>query len=224
MTKDPFKDISNRSTKRARKNSPTVTTPMQSWPTEVIATFKSKLARNINSKGLPYTQVQVSPTGLPPALLASPCIIPFGSSSITAVVKGFQYQRPLHRMIIQLERNALGEPFLEKDEQASHICMDEINIDGRGVTHCVNAKHMVVESDKTNKSRQRCPGWIWIREYLGHKGDYWYPSCIHQPACLRYTEKDMIPSYFVWILINLFCFTFTKNGPLEALIRKFRFN
>jgi Zinc-binding loop region of homing endonuclease len=107
-----------------------------------------------------------------------------------------QYQRPIHRIALQLQRRNTNQPLLAKTQQASHLCMDDINVDGKGTKHCVNVNHMVVEDDKTNKMRQRCQGWIWIHPHDGNSGNYWYPSCVHSPPCLRYQPKSTVPTHF----------------------------
>ena len=114
--------------------------------------------------------------------------------SCRVVHNKLQYQRPIHRMMHQLLERQEERPFLTKEQQSSHLCMDSVNLDGKGAIHCCNPQHMVVEDDKTNKSRQRCAGWIWIHPFDGHEGGYWYPTCVHEPPCLRYTPKSVIPT------------------------------
>ncbi len=108
--------------------------------------------------------------------------------------EGQEYQRPLHRIKLLLHLRATNQAIPSSDQQASHLCMDTINVDGRGEKHCANPLHMVVESDADNKARQRCAGWIWIHSYEGNTGGYWYPSCTHNPACLRFTPKTTVPT------------------------------
>ena len=107
---------------------------------------------------------------------------------------GLQYQRPIHRIMHQLSERSQGRPFLANEQQSSHICMDAINVDGKGAKHCCNPMHMTVEDDKTNKLRQRCQGWIWIHPYDGREGGYWYPTCLHKPQCKRFVPKDVVPT------------------------------
>ena len=112
----------------------------------------------------------------------------------SVVVDGMQYQRPMHRILLYLQRQQDGYPIPKFGEQASHLCMDAINTDGRGEKHCVRPEHMVVEDDQTNKLRRNCAGWIWIWPTEGNPGNFWYPTCTHDPPCLRYTDRSNIPT------------------------------
>jgi len=97
-------------------------------------------------------------------------------------------------MMHQLRQLEKDKPFLRATEQSSHLCMDSVNTDGKGAKHCCNPDHMVVEDDQKNKARQRCAGWIWIHSFQGKEGGYWYPTCSHEPPCLRFTPKATIPT------------------------------
>ena len=163
---------------------------------KILNIFKDKLETNRNSNGDSYYTVQEVDITQPPALQNSVCHYPTKSNQLMVAFEGTQYQRPIHRLSLQLDRHSKGLEFLSKTEQASHLCMDNINLDGKGNKHCVNVAHMVVETDKANKERQRCPGWIWIHDYQGNPGGYWYPSCIHSPPCLRYQPKELLPTHF----------------------------
>jgi hypothetical protein len=183
---------------QTRKNSPKNTDPPSEWKPGVWDIFSEKLSKNRNSNEKPYyTVVKPLPAiaELPFAIsTARPCANPTGSNSITIVFEREEYQRPLHRIRHLLEVRKNSGHVLGKYEQSSHICMDAINTDGKGTKHCTEPSHMIVEDDKTNKARQRCAGWIWIHTFEGHAGGYWYPTCTHMPACLRYTPKENIPT------------------------------
>ncbi len=195
--KRPLQEIPHSKTNNVKKkNSSTNTDDCFLWSDGVWEEFERKLNNNSTSKETTYYHDVDFEKSAPPALNASLCQVPTGSNQIMVVHKKQQYQRPIHRMLLQLQRRRDDLPLLNKKQQASHLCMDTVNKDGKGLKHCVNVHHMVVEDDKTNKSRQRCPGWIWIRKYQENPGGYWYPSCIHSPPCLRYQEKSIVPTYF----------------------------
>lgn len=184
--------------KQGRKNSPTCTAAPSTWPDAVWEAFETRLSTNRTSKNTTYLQEAVVPNDndLPPALQRERCLVPTGSNMIMVVVNGRQYQRPLHRMKLLLHLRSAGiADALDIAEQASHLCMDAVNVDGKGSKHCANPLHMVVEDDRTNKKRQRCAGWVWIHPYQDRLGGgYWYPTCIHDPPCLRYTPKALMPT------------------------------
>lgn len=180
------------------KNNNRCTEPPSKWP-ESVWTARNKLKANLNSKGTHYLHsvpIGTSCNCIPPALKHESCLYPTGSAAITIVVDRMQYQRPLHRIVLLLHSKDAGLDILDSEQQASHPCMNLINKDGRGYRQCANPFHMVIEDDRTNKSRQRCAGWIWIHSFQGIQGGYWYPACIHKPCCLRYTDKDSVPTYF----------------------------
>jgi hypothetical protein len=186
-------------TKRCRKNKPRNTSDPKTWNEIVWKTFDLKITANLNSKGNSYytevsTMEQHITDDMPPALLLEKCTIPTGSNNMTICVNDMQYQRPLHRIRFLLRIRQETGNVLNSDEQASHLCMDAINVNGKGEIHCNNPNHMVIEDDCTNKSRQRCAGWIWIRPYAGNPGGFWYPSCVHKPLCIRYTPKSQVPT------------------------------
>lgn len=174
---------------KRRKNSPRNTQHPRLWGDKVWQAFQQKLESNTNSKGKPYYITEPLGHDSPPHLENENCWNPAGCNFITVCVDGQEYQRPLHRILLLLRLREKGEPLPEKEGQASHLCHDSINKDGKGAKHCCNPDHMTVESDAQNKSRQRCAGWIFIHTYGGHAGGYWYPSCTHSPVCIRYTNK-----------------------------------
>jgi hypothetical protein len=175
---------------KVRKNKPRNTDKPEKWGDAVWKAFETKINNNLTSKNRTYYEPFV-PRGveLPPVLAADPCQIPTGSNNIMVCVNDQEYQRPIHRIRMLLKARGLRSA-----QQASHLCMDAINVDGRGEKHCRNPSHMVVEDDKTNKSRQRCAGWIWIHPFQDQPGGYWYPSCVHEPQCLRFTPKTKVPT------------------------------
>jgi len=186
----------------ARKNAPRNTDSPSQWPANVWSTFQDALSSNLNSRGRKYFEeesVWSDLRDLPPALQNERCHNPVGAAAITVCINGHQYQRPLHRIRFLLYQKAHltadeFQAWLTTNQQASHLCMDRVNLDGKGTTHCSNPNHMVAEDDKTNKLRQRCAGWIWIWNYDDHPGGYWYPSCTHTPPCLRFTPKSSVPT------------------------------
>lgn len=178
-----------------RRNSPDNRAPMEEWPVGALEMFRTRLAANKSTTGQPYYCLErMSDAELPPALEDQRCFNPCGSHTITLCYERRQYQRPLHRMMHQLHELRHGRPLLQKEQQSSHICMDAVNVGGRGQRHCCNPDHMVVETDQENKDRQRCAGWIWIQPFAGHEGGYWYPACVHEPPCLRFTPKARVPT------------------------------
>lgn len=184
--------------KQGRKNSPTCTAAPSTWPDAVWEAFETRLSTNRTSKNTTYLQeaaVVPDDDDLPPALRRERCLVPTGSNMIMVVVEGQQYQRPLHRMKLLLHLRGVGAAdALDSAGQASHLCMDAVNVDGKGSKHCANPLHMAVEDDRANKKRQRCAGWVWIHPYQDRLGGYWYPTCIHDPPCLRYTPKASVPT------------------------------
>jgi len=182
-------------TSSKRNNKPLCKDPPSLWPDNVWTAFSNALTRNKNRDGNPY-YVKSRPLGeLPPALLGEYCHNPKpeGSNTITVCVNDMQYNRPIHRIRMMLRCRELGNPIPNKEEQCSHLCLDEVNIDGKGSKHCTNPEHMVIEDDRMNKSRQRCAGWVWIHPYHNHDGGYWYPTCTHNPPCIRYKAKEVRP-------------------------------
>lgn len=173
---------------------------VQNWPPQVWELFRAKLQKNLNQKNQPYyKKVPLIPQGEdgPPALKDEKCFVTLGSPSITVTYQGIEYQRRIHRLFFILAQIDAGRGVPSNKVQASHLCPDEINEDGRGIRHCCNPDHMTAENDTRNKSRQRCCGWIWIFSYEGRRGGYWYPQCIHRgKPCLRYT-KPTIPTAFL---------------------------
>jgi hypothetical protein len=180
-----------------RKNKPKGTSNPVEWKDSVWNAFSTRLESNTNSKGDTYyttTPMTNTTADAPPCLVDEECWNPSNSPRITVCVDDRQYQMAMHRIMLLLRLRSEGRPLPTTREQASHICADAINTDGRGATHCCNPDHMVIEDDKTNKSRQRCAGWIWIHKYNDHIGGYWYPSCTHNPPCKTYTPKHAIPT------------------------------
>jgi len=176
--------------KRRRANKPTCTNPVADWPSEVLDLFKSRLEQNINRNSQPYFHKVSLGEGAPPTLAQEECWNPAGSSTMMVCHGDYQYQRPLHRLTLLLKLRDDGHSLkgINEEDQASHLCPDAINDDKRGDKHCCNPHHMVLEDDKTNKSRQRCPGWLWIEPRDGNPGDFWYNACKHQPKCKVYTK------------------------------------
>ncbi len=189
---------SNRSSSGSKKkNAPRNTENPNDWPDQVWEKFSSKLAGNVNSKGEKYYIIEKmcpQPEDAPECLRNEVCHNPRGATAITICSNGFEYQRPLHRMRFLLRLRETGQS--DKSElQASHLCMNRINWRGRGERQCTNPDHIVPEDDVTNKSRQRCAGWIWIYPNINHQGSgYWYPSCTHSPVCLRYSPRTSVPT------------------------------
>lgn len=184
--------------KKRRKNKPRNISCPSTWSDDVWKQFELMLTANQTSKGgTYYTEVPTgkhAPDEMPPALLWERCHIPTGSVNMMVCVEDMEYQRPLHRIQFLLKTRRETGIVLNNERQASHLCMDAINVDGKGASHCCNPAHMVDEDDRTNKSRQRCAGWIWIRPYAGNPGGFWYPSCVHNPPCIRYTPKSQMPT------------------------------
>lgn len=172
------------SKKRKRTNKPSGGSPL-TWPGEILVAVEKKLKRNLTSKGKPYIKKVALANGhdVPSPLLNEVCWHPAGSARITHCDTKKEYASAIHRLNFLLANKE------NKVLQASHICPDWVNTNGRGEKHCCNPSHMVNEDDKTNKSRQRCAGWIWITPYDGNPGNYWYPSCQHTPPCLVFTPK-----------------------------------
>jgi len=188
-----------RGKKPARKNSPRNTETPDTWPAVVWQKFTEKLGANRHRSGTYYTVVQTFPelvtdANAPPQLRNEQCHEPTKSNMMMVAVSGKEYQRPLHRIRLYLRLRQQGVAVPSSDEQASHLCPDAINTSGRGSMHCTNPDHMVIEDDRTNKSRQRCAGWIWIHPYQRNLGGYWYPTCVHSPPCLRYVPKTRMPT------------------------------
>lgn len=185
--------------KQSKVNSLTCHDSPDIWPEAVWDLFERRLAKIINSNGLPYytsAQLLSNIENGPPLLHNEQCHIPYGPNMIMVCYQHRQYQRPIHRIRFLLDLR--GKIITSADRiriQASHLCCDEINMDGKGSKHCSNPNHMVPEDDKTNKSRQRCAGWIYVRPFQGKPGNFWYPTCVHDPPCLRYTPSTQVPSY-----------------------------
>lgn len=188
---------SSSSKKMQKKNSPQNTEPPHMWLDAVFQLFGERLTKNSNSKDEPYFVEapvfgDVDIADVPPALKHVRCHNPAGSNFITLCYEKQEYKRPLHRIQFLLKiKNTKGVVPM-KENQASHLCMDMVNVDGIGTEHCCNPDHLVDEDDATNKLRQRCAGWIWIHPITA--GGFWYPSCTHQPACLRFTPKSCVPT------------------------------
>ena len=183
--------------KATRKNKPRATARPHEWPDAVWQKLDLLLEqRNRNSQGNPYwvERDMVPDAALPPALEDDRCHNPFKSARVTVCYKDRQYQIALHRarLFLRLRRNGLPLPCTKT--QASHLCMDMINTDGKGNTHCCNPDHQSCESDGENKDRQRCAGWIWVHTHRDNPGGFWYPTCLHKPPCKRFTPKDMKPT------------------------------
>jgi Zinc-binding loop region of homing endonuclease len=177
----------------SKKNKPRGPSDPAEWPVNVWDTFQRKLEANVSSAKKPYFEVFTPQGELPPALQHDPCHHPSGSSSMTVNLNDFEYQRPLHRIRHLLQQRQKGK-ILTTEEQSSHLCMDFANEDGRGTKHCCNPEHLAVEDDKKNKERQRCAGWVFVHPYKANPGNFWYPTCTHQPPCKRYTPKEKKPS------------------------------
>lgn len=134
--KRPLQDVTNTiSNKNSKKNSPTNHDDISQWPIEVLKLFQSKLKYNKTSKNSSYTTAQAIDENQPPELQKSVCVYPTKSNQLMVVYEGQQYQRPIHRLVLQLDRYSKGLNFLSKTEQASHLCMDSVNLDGKGNTH-----------------------------------------------------------------------------------------
>jgi len=179
-----------------RKNSPRSTEKPSQWSNTVWDTFTSRLIRNRNSKGKPYYN-EVPMTGdvnAPPELRNERCHNPAGSQMMMVSIGGKEYQRPLHRLRQYLSLRAAGQPLPDSLDQSSHLCQNLANVGGTGQKQCCNPDHMVLEDDRTNKSRQRCAGWVWILPQSGNPGNFWYPTCTHSPPCLRYTPITTVPT------------------------------
>jgi len=179
-----------------RKNSPVCTEPFADWPMAVKTRLKEMIETNRNSKGAPYL-VMVPFRDAPPALAAEQCWNPARASKVTVCHAGVQYQRPLHKVAMWIADDKAGrtEP---ANVQASHLCPDDVNVDGKGEKHCCNPAHMCWESDIANKSRQRCAGWIWVHQVDRPRAEgHWFPSCTHVPPCLTFTPKGEVPTLLV---------------------------
>lgn len=186
--------------KPAKKNSPRSEELPYRWPTEVWDIVRHRLGINKNSKGRSYYDEvpSVEDAEAPPAIQAERCHPATKSTRITVVYQSIEYSIAIHRarfMLAEYDKN--DEEFPLSQAQASHICLDAVNVDGKGTFHCTNPQHMVSEYDKSNKSRQRCPGWIWIHPHDGHEGGYWYPTCIHDPPCIRYRSKTVVSTQLI---------------------------
>jgi len=184
------------------KNSPRNTQSPAEWSASVweafsrlMVTNQTKRASNgVSSSYFTAVRMCLPDEEAPPALQDCMCHYPTGAGAVMVCLDGQEYQRPLHRLRFLLKMRQMGLP-LDSAVQASHLCMNRININGKGERQCNQPDHMVAEDDATNKARQRCAGWIWIHPYDGHEGGYWYPTCLHGPEpCLRYTPKTSIPT------------------------------
>jgi len=181
--------------KKQRKNSETCTNKPSQWPDKVWKEFEGRLAKNQHRSGTYYTEVpMITDQEAPQELLNERCHNPTKSQQMMVAVDGKQYQRPLHRIRLMLKMRQQGLPVPDSVDQASHLCPNLVNVDGKGSKHCCNPNHIVLEGDKLNKSRQRCAGWVWVRQYKNNPGRFWYPTCTHSPPCLRYTPKTVVPS------------------------------
>jgi len=178
-----------------KKNSPRTSDTPDRWPRAVWALLRKRLVENKNSKGETYySEVPtIDDAEAPPAILAEMCHPATKSTRITVCYNSVEYSLAIHRARFMLQEQEKTGVLPSTGVQASHLCPDSTNIDGRGTFHCTNPLHIVAEDDKTNKGRQRCLGWVWIHPHDGHKGDYWYPTCVHDPPCIRYREKDILP-------------------------------
>lgn len=186
----------SRSPIKVRKNSPRNTGDVNEWPDEVFDLFNERLSKNISSIKTPYfEEVPMILNGDGPEKLSKEkCHNPTGCNFITVCFDKKQYQRPIHRMVMYLKARAMGIPLPKSSDQASHLCMNKVNVGGKGEVQCCNPNHMVFEKDTINKDRRNCPGWLWINPYLDNPGNFWYPACTHKPPCLRYTPKSVIPT------------------------------
>jgi len=186
--------------KKRKKNSPKTKLQPQEWPDIVWKIFDQKISNNRNSKSEPYYKEEAlgNAQEVPLALINERCHNPSGAAAMTIIanvgIGNEEFQLPLHRLRFYLSYWKRSDQIPDSKVQASHLCLDRVNTDGRGSNHCCNPAHMVNEDDQQNKSRQRCQGWIWIHPYGGHEGNYWYPSCLHQPPCIRFTPKTEKPS------------------------------
>jgi Zinc-binding loop region of homing endonuclease len=179
-----------------RMNSPRSSEKPSQWSKAVWETFSSRLIRNKNSKGKPYYNEvpMTADPNAPQELHNERCHNPAGSQMMMVSVGGKEYQRPLHRLRQYLALRAAGQPLPDSLDQSSHLCQNLANVGGTGKKQCSNPDHMVLESDRTNKSRQRCAGWVWILPRGGNPGNFWYPTCTHSPPCLRFTPKTTVPT------------------------------
>lgn len=188
-----------------------VTGAMSTWPDYVWESFfervcltgKNKVGDNLFD-AMPVIPT-VMPCDRPPALRYEECWWPAGGNAISEHVVEYvdgqavkrYYQRPLHRMAHTLDLMSSGLDPPAQHEQSSHLCFDWPNsTDKTGKRHCCNPAHMVLEDDVTNKARRNCPGWIWIHSREEGKGNYWYLCCYHDPPCIKFTQKDIIPPWF----------------------------
>ena len=184
--KGPLSDNTNNPAKKAKKNKETNRKDCSTWPESVWNGFSSKIELNQNSKGASYYTVQPVPL----ALVKSPCHYPTGSNQIMISTLNQQFQRPLHRLMIQLDRRSKNLPVLTKIQQASHLCMDGINEDGKGSKNCVNVNHIVVATRQTSldNAAQDGSGFNPLMITLE-------TTCTHSPPCPRYQTKATIPTY-----------------------------
>jgi len=195
-TKRRKKDKERKGKQSQRKNSPRSKDNPSQWSKAVWDTFSSRLIRNKNSKGKPYYNEvpMTADPNAPPELRNERCHNPAGSQMMMVSVGGKEYQRPLHRLRQYIALRAAGQPLPDSLDQSSHLCQNLANVGGTGQKQCSNPDHMVLEDDRTNKSRQRCAGWIWVLPRGGNPGNFWYPTCAHSPPCLRFTPMTTVPT------------------------------
>jgi len=179
-----------------RKNSPRSKEKPSQWSKAVWDTFTTRLQRNKNSKGKAYYNEvpMTADPNAPPELRNERCHNPAGSQMMMVSVGGKEYQRPLHRLRQYIALRAAGQPLPDTLDQSSHLCQNLANVGGTGQKQCSNPDHIVLEDDRTNKSRQRCAGWVWILPRGNNPGNFWYPTCTHSPPCLRFTPKTTVPT------------------------------
>jgi len=200
---------SSTSERRKKKNSPATKLKPNEWPKEVWESIQAKLEKNQNSKGSPYHKKFMEP-GKPDFLEMDECIHPSGSERIMTTCPSptekdsknssdngiREFSVAIHRAMKFIEARKQGKDIstLDSSKQCSHLCLNSVNVTGSMAKNCCNPTHMLWEDDKTNKTRQRCPGWIWIypNKHNNNPGDFWYPACTHNPACKRWTPKKVI--------------------------------
>ena len=117
------------------------------------------------------------------------CHIAAGATNITVCSDKVQYQASIHRMRFFLTQRALGVE-INSTVQATHLCPNH-SLVGKP---CSNPEHLVPQDAKGNQGRDNCGGWVWVRPYKGHEGNFWFPTCAHDPPCLTYTPKKIVPT------------------------------
>jgi len=203
-------DTNKTTKKKKKKNSPATKLTPNNWPKEVWDSIQSKLEKNLNSNGTPYYK-EFSEPGKPDFIdecfhpsgserIRTSCLSPDEKDSNDPSDNGIrEFAVAMHRAMKFIEARKQGKDIskLTSSMQCSHICLNSINVTGSSAKNCCNPTHMLWEDDKTNKTRQRCLGWIWIYPNIhnNNPGNFWYPVCMHDPMCKRWTPKTKMPSY-----------------------------